>query len=88
MSTLNIAAALNKRRPPRHEQSPFRHSGYPHALIKSLAFEKKNRIVALWISTVALYGEIRIERQPRLHGRPRLIQFAEQRQGGSEEEVR
>jgi hypothetical protein len=64
------------------------HPGYEHALIEALARGKEGRMVARRIGAVAADGEGRIERQPGLCGGPRLIQFAEQCKGGSEEEVR
>jgi hypothetical protein len=68
--------------------SSFRHTGNAHALIEALAQGKESRMVARRINSIAADGEGWIERQACLCGGPRLIQFAEQCKGSSEDEVR
>ena len=62
--------------------SPLRHSSYSHAFTKPLLPSKVRRIVAWLGGTQAADGKARVERKSRPRSRSRLIQRAEQAQGG------
>ena len=71
-------------------RSALRHPGQAHALNRAVAPSKEGQIAAPCVDgiTKAANGEVRIERESRLHYGPCFVQLPEMRQRGREAEMR
>jgi hypothetical protein len=69
-------------------RSPFRHSGEAHTLNDALPLSEESWSAAVSAGAEPAKGEVRIQRKSRLHGGPRFVQRAEQRQAGGKIEMR